>query len=68
MKCRLIGKDPEAGKDRRQEKGMTEDKLVGWHHQLKGYEFEQAPGVGEGQESLVCCSNEVTKSQTQLSN
>ena len=39
-KSRLIGKDPDAGKDRRQEeKGMTEDEMVGWHHQLNGYEF-----------------------------
>ena len=35
---------------------MTEDELVGWHHQLSGYEFEQAPGDGEGQGSLACCS------------
>ena len=35
---------------------MTEDELVGWHHQLSGHEFEQAPGDGEGQGSLVCCS------------
>ena len=35
---------------------MTEDKMVGWHHQLNGHEFEQAPGDGEGQGSLVCCS------------
>ena len=35
---------------------MTEDEIVGWHHQLNGYEFEQAPGVGDGQESQVCCS------------
>ena len=41
---------------RREEKGMTEDEMVGWHHQLNGHEFEQAPGDGEGQESLVCCS------------
>ena len=34
---------------------MTEDEMVGWHHQLNGHEFEQAPGVGEGQGSLVCC-------------
>ena len=53
----LIGKDPDAGKDwRQEEKGMTEDKVVGWHHQLDGHEFEQAPGVGEGQGSLVSCS------------
>jgi len=35
---------------------MTEDEMVGWHHQLNGQEFEQAPGVGDGQESLECCS------------
>ena len=53
----LIGKDPEAGKDWRQEKkGMTEDEMVGWHHWLNGHEFEQAPGVGDGQEGLACCS------------
>ena len=53
----LIGKDPDAGeKWRREEKGMTEDKMVGWHHQLNGHEFEQAPGVGDGQGSLACCS------------
>ena len=50
----LTGKDPDAGKHRRQgEKGMTE---VGWHHQLNGYGFEQALGDGEGQGSLACCS------------
>ena len=53
----LIGKDPDAGKDRRQEeKGTTEDEMVGWHHWLDGHEFEQALGVGDGQGSLVCCS------------
>ena len=35
---------------------MTEDEMVGWHHQLNGYEFEQAPGVGDGQGSLMCCT------------
>ena len=35
---------------------MTEDKMVGWHHRLNGHEFEQAPGDGEGQGSLACCS------------
>ena len=49
MKGQLIGKDPDAGKDGRQEeKGMTEDKMVGWYHQINGHEFEQAPGDGEG--------------------
>ena len=53
----LIGKDPDAGKDwRQEEKGMTEDEMGGWHHWLNGREFEQAPGVGDGQGSLVCCS------------
>ena len=53
----LIGKDPDAGKDwRQEEKGMTEDEMVQWHHQLDGHEFEQALGVGDGQESLACCS------------
>ena len=52
----LIEKDPDAGKDWRQEKGTTEDERAGWHHRLNGHEFEQAPGVGDGQGSLVCCS------------
>ena len=47
----LIGKDPDAGKDwRQEEKGTTEDERVGWH------QFEQALGDGDGQESLACCS------------
>ena len=52
----LIGKDPEAGKDWRQEKGMTEDEMVGWHLWLNGHELEQAPGVGDGQGGMACCS------------
>ena len=57
MKSQLIGKDPDAGKDwGQEEKGATEDEMVGWHHWLKGHEFEQTPGGREGQESLVCCS------------
>ena len=52
----LIRKDLDTGKDWRQEKGMTEDEMVGKHHQLNGHEFEQAPGDGERQESLACCS------------
>ena len=45
----LIGKDPDAGIDwRQEEKGMTEDEMIEWHHQFDGHEFEQAPGVGEG--------------------
>ena len=52
----LIGKDPDSGENWRQEKGMTEDEMIGWHHRLNEHEFEQAPGDGEGQGSLVCCS------------
>ena len=53
----LIGKDHDAGKDwRQEEKAMTEDEMVGWHHQLDGHEFEQASGVDDGQVSLMCCS------------
>ena len=52
----LSGKDPDAGKDWRQEKEVTEDEMVGWHHQLNGHEFEQTLGDSEGQGSLACCS------------
>ena len=53
----FIGKDPDAGKDWRwEEKGMTEDKMVGWHHWLNRHEFEQTPGVGNGLGSLMCCN------------
>ena len=51
----LTGKDPDAGKDQRQEeKGATEGDMVGWHHPLNGQEFEQTLGDGEGQGSLAC--------------
>ena len=54
----LIGKDPDAGKDRGQEeKGMTEDEMVGWHHQFNGHGFGWAPGVGDGQGGLACCNS-----------
>ena len=57
VKSWLIGKDPDAGKDRGQEeKRMTEDETVGWHHWLSGHEFEQALGDGHGQGGLACCS------------
>ena len=57
VKSRFIRKDPDAGKDwRQEEKGTTENEMVVWHHWLNGHEFEQAPGDGEGQGSLVCCS------------
>ena len=55
VKSWLIGKDPDAGKEWG-EKGRTEEEMAGWHHLLNGHEFEQAPGVGDGQGSLVCCS------------
>ena len=53
----LIEKDPDAGKDwGQEEKGMTDDDMVGWHHWLSGHEFERTSGDGEGPGSLVCCS------------
>ena len=65
----LIGKDPDDGKDwEQEEKGATEDEMVGWHHRLNGYEFEQTQGDSKGQGSLVCCSSWVTKRQTWLCN
>ena len=45
------------GRKRQEEKGTTEDEMAGWHHQLDGHEFEQAPGVGDGQGSLACCNS-----------
>ena len=57
VKSGLIGKDPDAGKNwGQEEKGATEDEMVGWHHQLNGHEFEQIAGDSEGQRRLVCCS------------
>ena len=56
-KSQLIGKDPDAGKDRKQEeKGLTEEEMVGWHRRFNGHELEQALGDGEGQWGLMCCS------------
>ena len=56
-KSQLPGKDPDAGKDwGQEEKGMTEDEMVWWPHRLEGHELEQAPWVGYGQGSLVCCN------------
>ena len=51
-----IGKDPDAGKDWRQEKGATEDKMVGWYHQHNGHELGRTLGDGEGQGILAWCS------------
>ena len=57
QRATLIWRDPDAGKDwRQEEKGTTEDEMVGWHHWLDGHEFEQALGVGDGQGSLACLS------------
>ena len=57
VKSQLIRKDPDAGKDwKEEEKSTTEDKMVGWHHWLNGHEFEQAPGDGEEQGSPACYS------------
>ena len=59
VESQLVGKDPDAGKDWRQEKGTTGDdrrQMVGWYHWLNGHEFEQTLGDGEGQGSLVRCS------------
>ena len=57
VKNPLIGKDPDAGKDWRwEEKGTTEDEMVGWHHRLNGHGFGWTPGVGDRQRGLACCS------------
>ena len=54
-KSRLVGKDPDAEKDRMQEeKGTTENEMVGWHHRLEGHGFGWTPGVGDGQGGPVC--------------
>ena len=58
MKRSLIGKDPDSGRDwGQEEKGTTEDEMVGWHHQLDGHGFGWTPGVGDGQGGLVCYSS-----------
>ena len=57
VKSWLIGKDPDAGKDWGQEKGMTEDEMGGWHHWLNGHGFGWTPGVGNGQGGLACCNS-----------
>ena len=68
VKNQLIGKDPDTGKDwRQEEKGNTEDKMVGWHHQHDGHEFEYALGDGDGQEAWLATVHGVAKSWTWLS-
>ena len=57
-KSQLIRKDPDTGKDwRQEEKGMTEVEMVGWHHWLNGHESEQTQGDGDGQGGLACCDS-----------
>ena len=57
-KSQLTGKDPDAGKDwRQEEKGMTEDEMAGWHHWLDAHEFGWTLGVGDGQGGLACCDS-----------
>jgi len=68
VKSWLIWKDPDAGKDwRQEEKGTTEDEMVGWHNQLNGHESESTLGVGDGQGGLACCSLWDPESWTWLS-
>ena len=55
---RLIGKDPDAGRDwGKEEEGTTEDEMAGWHDRLHGHEFESTPGVGDARGGLVCCNS-----------
>ena len=69
VKSQLIGKDPDAGKDwRQEEKGVAEDKMVRYYHQLNGHEFEQTPGDSEGQAAWSATVHGVSKSWTWLSN
>ena len=64
----MLWKHPDAGKHgRREEKGVTEDEMAGWHQRLNVHEFEQARGVGDGQGGLVCCSPWGHKTQTHMS-
>ena len=69
VKSWLVRKDPDAGKDwRQEEKGATEDEMVGWHHRLNGHEFGQALGDGEAQGKLACCNPWGRKESNRLSN
>jgi len=63
----LIGKDPDAGKDGRQEEKGTEDEMVGWHHRLNGHEFEWTPGAGDGREAWRAVVHGVAESRTRRS-
>ena len=69
VKSRFIRRDPDAGKDwRQEEKGTAEDEMIGWYHWLDGHEFELGPGVSDEQRSLHAAVHGFTKSRTQLSN
>ena len=69
VKSWLTGKDPDAGRDwGQEEKGVTEIEMAGWHHRLDGHEFEETPGVCNGQGGLAAAIHGVTKSQPWLSN
>ena len=58
MPKRLIGKDPDAGRDwGQEEKGITEDEMAGWHHLFDGHGFGETSGVGDGQGGLACCDS-----------
>ena len=68
VKSRLTGKEPDAGKDwRKKEKEAVEDEMVGWHHQLNGYESEQTPGDGEGQGAWCAVVHGIAKIRAWLS-
>ena len=69
VKSRLVGKDPDSGKDwGQEEKGATEDEMIGWHHRLNGHEFKQTPGDSEGREVWYAAVHGVAMSHTGLNN
>ena len=69
VKSWLIGKNPDAGKDwGQEEKGMTEDEMVQWHHRLNGHGFALTPGAGDGQGGLACCASQEESDMTERLN